>query len=154
MGHDGPMKRFIILCLLLAVGVFGSAAFAQNLEPLEVVTSSGSHVLQVEIASDEASRERGLMNRRYMPADRGMLFEFPIEEPVAFWMKDTYIPLDMIFIGHDGAVVGVVENAEPLSETTIPSGAPTSAVLEVNGGVAASLGIRPGDKVKHSFFKP
>ncbi len=149
------MKKLLILCLLLVAGFLRpNAAPAQSLDRLDVITSSGSHVFQVEIADNEASRETGLMNRRFMPADRGMLFEFPTEAPVIFWMKNTYIPLDLIFIGRDGAVVGIAANAEPLSETTIPSGAPCNAVLEVNGGVAASLGLKPGDKVKHAFFKP
>ena len=149
------MRHFLFLCLLPAAGIFGpDAAPAQSLDRLEVVTSSGSHVFQVEIANSEASRETGLMNRRFMPADRGMLFEFPSEEPVSFWMKNTYIPLDMIFIRRDGAVVAIVANAEPLSETTIPSGAPCIGVLEVNGGVAASIDLKPGDKVVHPFFKP
>ena len=89
-----------------------------------------------------------------MPPDRGMLFEFPIEEPVAFWMKNTYIPLDMIFIRHDGTIVSVAANTEPLSETTIPSSGPVDGVLELNGGIAASIGLRPGDKVRHPFFAP
>ena len=69
-----------------------------GLEPLEIVTSTGRHAFQVEIAKDDATRERGLMYRRYMAADRGMLFEFERDAPVSFWMKNTYIPLDMIFI--------------------------------------------------------
>jgi uncharacterized protein len=146
------MKNLLILCLLIFAGVRGSSA--QNLDRLEVVTASGSHSFSVEIANTEPSREIGLMNRRFMPADRGMLFEFPVEEPLAFWMKNTYIPLDMIFIRHDGTVVGIAANAEPLSETTIPSGAPANGVLEVNGGVAASIGLQPGDKVRHPYFKP
>ena len=125
-----------------------------GLEPLEITTSSGVHAFQVEIADDEASRERGLMYRRFMPADRGMLFEFDRDEPVAFWMKNTYIPLDMIFIAPDGAVTRIAANAEPLSETSIPSGGPCVGVLEINGGEAARIGLRPGDKVKAAFFQP
>ena len=149
------MKHLVLFSFLFVASLCGlRAAPAQSLDRLEVITASGSHVFQVEIAANEASRETGLMNRRFMPADRGMLFEFPTEAPVTFWMKNTYIPLDMIFIGRDGTIVGIAANAEPLSETTIPSGAPCNAVLEVNGGVAASLGLKPGDKVKHAFFNP
>ena len=146
------MKHLPILCLLMAAGLSG--ARAQNLDRLEIDTASGPHVFFVEIANTEQTRELGLMNRHFMPADRGMLFEFPTEEPVAFWMENTFIPLDMIFIRHDGIVVGIAANAEPLSETAIPSGAPANGVLELNGGIAASIGLRSGDKVRHGYFKP
>jgi uncharacterized protein len=139
--------------LLLAVG--GNApARAGELEPLQIVTASGAHDFKVEVAADNGSRERGLMNRRYMAPDHGMLFEFPENAPVSFWMKNTYIPLDMIFISPRGVVTNVVAKAEPLSERVIPSGPPCVAVLEVNGGVAASIGLKIGDSVRHAFFKP
>src|SRR5271168_4982710 len=127
---------------------------AGGLEPLEITTASGPHAFQVEIADNEASREKGLMFRRFMPADRGMLFEFERNEPVAFWMKNTYIALDMIFISRDGTVTHVAANAEPLSEAIVPSGGPCVAVLELNAGVAAKIGLVPGDKVRAAFFKP
>ncbi len=139
--------------LLLAAG-FAATARADGLEPLQIVTAGGTHDFQVEIAADDASRERGLMNRRYMAADDGMLFEFDRDAPVAFWMKNTYIPLDMIFISRAGIVTNVVADAEPLSERVIPSGPPCAAVLELNGGAAAAMGLRVGDKVRHPFFKP
>ena len=94
------------------------------------------------------------MDRRYMAADHGMLFEFDLDAPTAFWMKNTYIPLDMIFIARSGIVTRIVANAEPLSERAIPSGGPCAAVLELNGGAAASIGLKVGDKVRHPFFKP
>lgn len=139
--------------LILVVGLDGPAR-AQGLEPLQIVTGTGAHDFQVEIAANDANRERGLMNRRYMPADHGMLFEFQSDAPVAFWMKNTYIPLDMIFLSRAGIVTKVVANAEPLSERVIPSGPPCAAVLEVNGGVAAAIGVKVGDRVRHEFFKP
>lgn len=129
-------------------------ASAGGLETLQVVTAGGPHEFQVEIAADDASRERGLMNRRYMPANRGMLFEFEREATVIFWMKNTYIPLDMIFISPAGVVTNVVADAEPLSERVIPSGPPCVAVLELNGGTAAAIGLKVGDRIHHSFFKP
>jgi uncharacterized membrane protein (UPF0127 family) len=82
-----------------------------------------------------------------------MLFEFDREAPVSFWMKNTYIPLDMIFIAPSGVVTHIAANAEPLSERVIPSGSPCIAVLELNGGMAASIGLKVGDKVRHPFFK-
>ena len=129
-------------------------ALAQTLDRLEIATASGAHVFNVEVVSDEAGREKGLMYRRYMPQDRGMLFNFNEEAPVAFWMKNTYIPLDMIFISRKGVVTSIVANAEPLSERLIPSGGPVYAVLEVNGGVARGIGLKAGDKVKDAIFKP
>ena len=139
-----------VLVLMALVGVT-----AQSAEPdsLEIVTSTGRHPFQIEIANNDATRERGLMDRRYMAADHGMLFEFDREAPVAFWMKNTYISLDMIFIAPSGVVTHIVADAEPLSERVIPSGGPCVAVLELNGGTAASIGLKVGDKVHHPFFK-
>ena len=124
----------------------------EGLEKLQLITAGGVHEFQVEIARDEPSREHGLMNRRYMAANHGMLFEFDGAAPQAFWMKNTYIPLDMIFISATGEVTNIAANAEPLSERVIPSGAPCAAVLELNGGIAAAIGLRIGDKVRHPFF--
>ena len=142
----------------LALAMFITAAcrapaLAAGLESLQITTASGTHAYEVEIAADTPSRERGLMNRRFMPADQGMLFEFERDAPVSFWMKNTYIPLDMIFISRTGVVMSVAADAEPLSERVIPSGAPCAAVLELNGGVAAAMGLKVGDKVRHPFFK-
>jgi uncharacterized membrane protein (UPF0127 family) len=128
-------------------------AHAGALDSLEIVTSTGRHAFQVEIADNDASREHGLMDRRYMAPNHGMLFEFDRDEPVSFWMKNTYIPLDMIFIAPSGVVTHIAANAEPLSERVVPSGGPAIAVLELNGGMAASIGLKVGDKVRHPFFK-
>jgi len=155
----GLMRRCAAVALALFVWVFAASlsaapACADALQSLTIHTSTGDHVFSVEIAATPPTREVGLMNRRFMPMDRGMLFEFEREEPVAFWMKNTYIPLDMIFIARSGKVTRIAERAEPLSETVIPSGGPAAAVLELNGGVAAAIGIRPGDQITHPFFKP
>ncbi|RBP12814.1 hypothetical protein DFR50_1133 [Roseiarcus fermentans] len=147
-------RNWIAYALLALIVAVTGAARAEGLEPLQVVTATGAHDFMVEIAADEASRERGLMNRRYLPADHGMLFEFQETAPVAFWMKNTYIPLDMIFVSPAGVVTNVATRAEPLSERVIPSGPPCAAVLEVNGGVAAAIGVKVGDRIRHPFFKP
>ena len=139
---------------ILAALVVWQPSLAQTLETLELRTASGATAIAVEIAATEASREHGLMNRRFLPPGRGMLFEFEREEPVEFWMKDTLIPLDMIFIAHDGRIVRIAENAQPLSQALVASGAPCDAVLELNGGAAAGLGLKVGDTVRHAFFKP
>ncbi len=136
-----------------AAAAFVAPALADPLEALTISTRTGDHAYSVEIAATPATRERGLMDRRFMPMDRGMLFEFERDGPVAFWMKDTYIPLDMVFIARSGVVTRIVDRAEPLSETPIPSGGPCAAVLELNGGVAAQIGLKIGDRVRHPFFK-
>ena len=123
------------------------------LEPLRIVTAGGARDFNVEVMRDDQQRARGLMYRRSLPANQGMLFDFKVEQPVMMWMKNTYISLDMIFIARNGAIVSIAENTEPLSERTIPSGGPAWAVLEVNGGIAAKLGIRKGDRVEHAIFR-
>lgn len=130
-----------------------ASAQAQQIEPLTVVTQGGEHTFQVEVARTDEQRARGLMFRRFMPADRGMLFDFKTEQPVMMWMRNTYIPLDMIFLTRDGRVINVAENTEPLSERTIASAAPAFAVLEVNAGVARRIGLKPGDRILHPLFK-
>jgi uncharacterized membrane protein (UPF0127 family) len=137
------------LCL-----VFVSTAYAQALESLAIVSQGGQRQsFQVEVARNEADRAQGLMFRRSMPTDRGMLFDFGRVEPVAMWMQNTYLPLDMLFIRPDGTIARVAANTEPLSTRTIPSGEPVLAVLELNAGTAASLGIKAGDRVEHPLFK-
>lgn len=123
-------------------------------EPLSIVTASGPHKFAVEVMHTDAQRERGLMFRRFLPQDRGMLFDFKTVRPVMMWMKNTYIPLDMIFIARSGRVTGIAANAEPLSERIIPSGAPVFAVLEVNAGTAAKIKLKIGDRVRNSLFAP
>ena len=137
-----------------AAATLAEPALADALESLTISTATGDHAFSVEIAATPEKRERGLMDRRFMPMDRGMLFEFERDGPVAFWMKNTYIPLDMVFIARSGKVTRIVDRAEPMSETAIPSGGPCAAVLELNGGVAAEIGLRVGDGVRHPFFKP
>ena len=110
------------------------------------------HAFAVELATNDAERERGLMFRKALPEGHGMLFDFDREQPVSFWMHNTYIPLDMIFIRADGRILRIAENAEPLSDRLIPSGGPVRAVLEVIGGTARKLGIAPGDRVTGSIF--
>ena len=137
-----------------AIVVLMSAARlpAAPLEPLEIDTTSGPHAFKVEVMNTPAELERGLMDRRSLARDQGMLFDFHKTEPVFFWMKDTYIPLDMIFVSQDGHVVGIKHDAKPLDETVIPSKAPSRGVIEVNAGVADAIGLKVGDAVKHPAF--
>ena len=126
---------------------------AQTFEPLTIAGASGRHAFQVEVARNDAERAQGLMYRRSLAPDRGMLFDFARVQPISMWMQNTYIPLDMIFIRADGSIARIADNAEPLSTRTIPSGEPVLAVLEVIGGTAARLGVKPGDRVEHPLFK-
>ncbi len=148
-------RRFAIAGLFgVLAGLGGGASFAQSLEPLTLVTSSGRHEFRVEVARNDADRARGLMHRRTLPADRGMLFDFERVGPVSMWMENTFISLDMIFIRADGTVARVAENTEPLSQRIIPSGEPVLAVLEVIAGTSKRIGLRAGDRVEHPMFRP
>src|SRR5579885_845929 len=140
---------FALLALLLASG----PAKPAGEHTLEITSKTGVHVFTVEIADTEAAREKGLMFRKHLPEGQGMLFDFRKEQDVSFWMKNTYIPLDMIFIRGNGRILRIVENAEPLSETIIPSGGPVRAVLEVIGGTARKDSIAPGDQVAYPIFR-
>jgi len=119
---------------------------------LTIITASGPHRFAVEVMRTPAQLEKGLMFRRFLPANRGMLFDFKTEQPVMMWMKNTYISLDMIFIGKSGRVTSIAANTEPLSENIINSGGPVLAVLEVNAGTAARIGLKVGDKVQNPMF--
>ena len=132
----------------------GSVAPAQAAgeSTLEIVSKTGVHAFAVELANNDDERSRGLMFRKKLPEGHGMLFDFEHDQPVAFWMHNTYIPLDMIFIRGDGSILRIAENAEPLSDRLIPSGGPVRAVLEVIGGTARKLGIAPGDRVTSPIF--
>lgn len=121
-------------------------------EPLDIVTAKGPVHFRVEIAADEATREQGLMFRTHLDDDQGMLFDFHTPQQVSFWMRNTLIPLDMIFIRADGTIANIADNAEPYSETPIPSDGPVLGVLEIGGGLTQELDINPGDKVVHRIF--
>ena len=143
---------FLAIIVGLACGSGSGASWADELQRLTIETASGPHVFSVEVMRTPDEQAKGLMFRRFLPADRGMLFDFAVEGPVAFWMKNTYIPLDMLFIDHTGRVVAIKENAEPLSETPIPSKGPALGVLELNGGEAAKDQVKVGDIVRHAMF--
>ncbi|WP_043748367.1 DUF192 domain-containing protein [Methylobacterium nodulans] len=141
-----------VLVLVLALAPWPLRAEGPT-EPLTIVSRSGRHAFQVEVMRDDAGRAQGLMFRRSMAPDHGMLFDFAQVAPVTMWMKNTYLPLDMLFIRADGTVARIAADTEPLSTRTISSGGPVLAVLELNAGTAAKLGLRPGDKVEHPLFK-
>jgi uncharacterized protein len=129
-------------------------AAGRPLEKLSIVTASGTHDFWVEIADDEAERERGLMFRPPLEADRGMLFEFESSQEQSFWMRNTPSSLDIVYIDPTGSIVSIAHNATPYSETPIPSNGAANGVLEVRAGRMDEIGAKPGDKVRHVFFRP
>jgi uncharacterized membrane protein (UPF0127 family) len=142
----------LLLVLVGALPWSASSASAAGQATIEIVSKSGVHAFAVELATNDAERERGLMYRKELPEGRGMLFDFHEDRPVVFWMHNTYIPLDMIFIRGDGSIARIAENTEPMSDRLIPSGAPVRAVLEVIAGTARKLGIAAGDRVESSIL--
>jgi uncharacterized membrane protein (UPF0127 family) len=112
--------------------------------PLTIRSSSGTHQFDVDVAATPEQQERGLMFVKSLAGDRGMIFPYDPPQTVSFWMKNTLIPLDIIFIRSDGTIVRIT-HAKALDETPLPSGEPIAAVLEIRGGRASELGIKEGD---------
>ncbi len=129
------------------------AQVQSRLERLEIASAGGARVFQVEVMRTAEEKARGLMFRQFLPEDRGMLFDFGSEQPVSMWMRNTYIPLDMLFIKADGLVHHIHERAQPLDETPLSSRGDVRYVLEINGGIAAKLGLKPGDRVSHALIR-
>lgn len=137
-------------CLAPVLARAQLAAFGKS--ELTIVTAGGNQHFTIEEAKTPEQMTQGLMYRRAMPADAGMLFEYEHPQPAAFWMKNTLIPLDMLFIATDGTVLDIHERAVPLSLDPIGTDQPVLAVLELNGGTVSRLGIKRGDKVDHPLF--
>jgi uncharacterized membrane protein (UPF0127 family) len=150
-----PAARLLAAILLvaahLALGGIGSARAAGD-DTIKIVSKTGAHSFSVELATNTVERARGLMFRKELPDGYGMLFDFETEQPANFWMHNTYISLDIIFIKGDGHILHIAEHAKPMSDDLIPSGGPVRAVLEVIAGTAHRLGIAPGDVVTGSIF--
>ena len=143
---------WLAACLGPADAQQGLASFERDRLVLE--TAAGQELaFEVELAETPQQQGQGLMYRRSLPAEAGMLFLYRPTRPVSMWMKNTLIPLDMLFIAEDGEVVKVVERTVPLSLETISSDRPVRGVLELNGGTANRLGIRPGDRIVHPAFE-
>lgn len=144
-----------IVFSLLALSLLAGCADESDALPVETITIDTHHGPQrfsVEIAADARSQERGLMYRREMDPNAGMIFVLDRPQFITFWMKNTYIPLDMLFVRPDGTISTIEPNAVPMSEDPIPSAEPVSAVIEINGGRAHDLDIRPGDRVHAPEF--
>ncbi len=155
------MKALFCICMaLLLVSGCGkndngnAPAGADPIKYVSIVKSNGQRYdFKIEIALTQEQQARGLMGRKDMDERSGMLFVFPKEEERAFWMKDTLIPLDMLFIRKDGTIHHLHENAQPLDLTSVPSNGPVIAAIELKGGASKKFGIQEGDKVHHPFFE-
>jgi uncharacterized membrane protein (UPF0127 family) len=146
----------IVALAALALTLVAGTAWAQpqtfERDQLAIETTGGGQQFAVELAVTSEQRAQGLMYRQRMPADTGMLFLYPAARPVSMWMKNTLIPLDMLFIGDDGRILHIAERTIPGSTATISSMQPARAVLELNGGTAARLKIQVGDRVLYRTF--
>lgn len=147
----------LVVAALLAACAPGSATaepppLGWETSVLTVETPTGAHRFDIEIADDIDEQQRGLMYRTAMAPDAGMLFVYPDQKIITMWMKNTVLPLDMIFIGADGRIVSVLEGAVPYSEAILSSGVPALAVLEVNAGIIKAIGVQPGSRVRHAAF--
>jgi uncharacterized membrane protein (UPF0127 family) len=151
----------MLFAFLLTVGLGARALAAEISSPqptlpqslLTIQTVKGPARFTVEMATTSQQQQTGLMFRKTLAPNAGMLFDFVTERPQSFWMKNTLIPLDMVFIKADGTIVRIAANTTPLSEDPVPSYEPVRVVLEIPGGRAAELGMQPGDRAIHPIFR-
>lgn len=146
----------VLAAAVLLCSCSGEADQPQEGLPRTQITIDGARgplTFDVDLATTDASRTKGLMFRRHLNKHEGMLFEFDREDFRAFWMKNTMIPLDIIFVRADGTISNIAEETIPYSETPVPSSEPAKAVLEIAGGEARAQGVAPGQKIHAKFFK-
>ena len=122
------------------------------LEPGAIVVDGTEHPFQFELAASDRERSIGLMHRTELAPDRGMLFDFKRDRMISMWMRNTFIPLDMLFLSKDGEVMTIIENTKPHSERSLSSRVRVRSVLELAAGTVQRLGIEPGDRVRHAIF--
>ncbi len=146
----------VVFPLFAAAGEAGALAASISFEesPLTIAAADDRFEFQVEMAVNPAQRSQGLMFRESLDEDRGMLFDFGQPQQATMWMRNTYVPLDMLFIDEHGRITQIAADTQPLSDAVIASREPVRAVLELRGGVSAKLGITPGDRVIHPLFAP
>src|ERR1700758_3373725 len=149
-------RALLLLAGAIAGSLFTFSARAQlqrfETSALTIVSATGPHRFTVEVAETPAQMEQGLMFRKTMAPDAGMLFDYKTPTVATMWMRNTLIPLDMLFVDSQGRIVNIHQRAVPQSEEIIAAAAPVRAVIELNGGTAARLGIEPGDQVLHPIF--
>ena len=149
--RSGALRAFALL-FAAAIGAMGLTGCSGD-DRLIIHTATGDYPFSVEVVDTPESRAKGLMFRQTLAANAGMLFDFKETRETAFWMRNTFIPLDMIFITRDGEVKTVHVNAIPQDPTAIPSEVPVQFVLEIPGGRSVEIGLKPGDRVEHPRFK-
>lgn len=151
MGSSSAWSGRLIAALVLVSGLVPSLARAQSCDPAQVQLRGpfGQAQFSVELADDADERAQGLMFREELAASAGMLFVYEYPQHAVFWMKNTLIPLDMVFADATGRVTHVHSNAVPQDETPIDGGTDVTLVLEIRGGLAARLGIAPGAELRH-----
>jgi uncharacterized membrane protein (UPF0127 family) len=149
-------RTLLLLAAAIAASLFPFSGGAQlqsfGTSELTIVSTTGPHRFTVEVAQTPEQMEQGLMFRRTMPPDAGMLFIYNTPTVATMWMRNTLIPLDMLFVDGQGRIVNIHQRAVPQTLDVIAAGAPVRAVIELNGGTAARLGIAPGDRVQHPIF--
>jgi uncharacterized membrane protein (UPF0127 family) len=143
---------FVFAACVLAFAGAASLRAEMRKDTLKLVTASGTHTFQIEVAETASEKARGLMFRRSLAEDAGMLFPYEPPQEATMWMRNTYIPLDMVFIRQDGIVHRVETNTEPFSEAVIASNGNVSAVLELKAGIARRIGLKAGDKALNKLF--
>jgi uncharacterized protein len=146
------VRRLLFVCALL----ISSASLAAELPRDVVLVEAGAsqYRFEVEIADDPVERAEGLMYRRSLADNAGMLFLYPKPQPVEFWMKNTPLSLDIVFVREDGTIAHIAESTTPMSEQLIPSGEPVRAVLEVKAGTMRLLGVTAGDRLRNATYFP
>ncbi|MBY5988542.1 DUF192 domain-containing protein [Roseovarius atlanticus] len=149
MGNGGQGIQGLLTGALALLLTAGAAIGACRDDKVDLRGDWGSASFTVELADDRAERAQGLMNRDSMARSAGMLFAYPAPRPVRFWMRNTLIPLDMIFLDDTGTVQKVHHEAQPLDESLIYGGDAIQYVLEINGGMARQLGISEGTELRH-----
>ena len=147
------MKMFLRLGFLVAV-VPALLAVSGIREVVLIETASSQYRFEVEVADDVKERAEGLMYREQLADNAGMLFIYSKPQPVDFWMKNTPLSLDIVYVRADGTIARISENATPMSEELLPSGEPIKAVLEVKGGTMRALGVAVGDRLRNATYFP
>jgi uncharacterized protein len=150
-------RTLLLLPAPLATGLLAQASHSADLQrfatsELTIISATGKHRFKVEVADTPAQMTQGLMFRQSLAPDAGMLFDYKEPTAATMWMRNTFIPLDMLFVDAQGRIVNIHQRAVPQSLDVIAAAAPVRAVIELNGGTTARLGIAPGDQVVHPIF--
>jgi len=146
------LQAGVVFFFSLFVAIFSPVGADAKTDILTIVTSKGNVEFKVELAITPAQQSKGLMFRRSMAENEGMLFDFGSERMINMWMRNTYIPLDMVFAFEDGTIHRIAAQTEPHSEKTISSGEKVRYVFEINSGAAQRQGIAPGDRIEHPII--